>query len=414
MKKIMDWLKSNITDLLVIYKNFNYELILNNKKISNNNLYLKFNCSLLKKKSYEINRYFPLNYNFENEKIINQFNNFKPKKVLLQLPQGLLEFLPALFSFLFSSSQELKKVFISKIITYGACNIDDEESKLLGICIIIHFGHSCLIKIKRCLVPVIYVFIEINFDDRFFCEKIIKNIGIKYTINIVETIQYRTKAFNLFKNLSFLNNDFKFSKISPLSQGEILGCTTHSGTFIKNFIYLGDGRFHPEGLVLSNPGSKIMQYNPITRQFINFDLKLSEIIFYREKEAYKILSNSKIMGFIKGSMGRQGASFIYRKIEFWIKKFYRGIVKFVFSVIDFFTISLLELSGIDIWVQNSCPRLSIDWGLFFVNPMLTVYEILNMTKIFYKNKKKYPMDFYSEVVNPWSNNYYNKYCRNKI
>jgi 2-(3-amino-3-carboxypropyl)histidine synthase len=35
---------------------------------------------------------------------------------------------------------------------------------------------------------------------------------------------------------------------------------------------------------------------------------------------------------------------------------------------------LKQLDKIDVFVQLSCPRLSIDWGLYFEKPLLNSYE----------------------------------------
>ena len=32
-------------------------------------------------------------------------------------------------------------------------------------------------------------------------------------------------------------------------------------------------------------------------------------------------------------------------------------------------------SHVDIWVQMACPRLSVDWGHFFTEPVLSPHEL---------------------------------------
>ncbi|XP_003366117.1 diphthamide biosynthesis protein 1, partial [Trichinella spiralis] len=57
------------------------------------------------------------------------------------------------------------------------------------------------------------------------------------------------------------------------------------------------------------------------------------------------------------------------------------------------------------WVQIACPRLSIDWGLQFIKPVITPYELMvAMDGI--KWQKQYPMDYYAfESLGPWTNNF---------
>ena len=41
---------------------------------------------------------------------------------------------------------------------------------------------------------------------------------------------------------------------------------------------------------------------------------------------------------------------------------------------------------VDFFVQLACPRLSIDWGLFFTKPLLTSYEFyVLLEKVEWKN-----------------------------
>lgn len=60
---------------------------------------------------------------------------------------------------------------------------------------------------------------------------------------------------------------------------------------------------------------------------------------------------------------------------------------------------------ISIFVQTSCPRLSIDWGYAFDRPLLSPYETamaLGMTKGWMEREDDvYPMDFYAAGT-PWA------------
>ena len=63
---------------------------------------------------------------------------------------------------------------------------------------------------------------------------------------------------------------------------------------------------------------------------------------------------------------------------------------------------------ISVFVQTSCPRLSIDWGYAFDRPLLTPYETAvalgkpaEDRKDEWTGSEKYPMDFYSADT-PWA------------
>ena len=67
--------------------------------------------------------------------------------------------------------------------------------------------------------------------------------------------------------------------------------------------------------------------------------------------------------------------------------------------------------GVSAWVQIACPRLSIDWGHFFVVPVLSPFELyVAIGEVADPSlwstgdeEKGYPMDFYSKTGGPWAN-----------
>lgn len=66
----------------------------------------------------------------------------------------------------------------------------------------------------------------------------------------------------------------------------------------------------------------------------------------------------------------------------------------------------LRLFGkyVSVFVQTSCPRLSIDWGYAFDYPLLSPYELsvaLNINKSWMEDETGYSMDFYA-ADSPWS------------
>lgn len=66
---------------------------------------------------------------------------------------------------------------------------------------------------------------------------------------------------------------------------------------------------------------------------------------------------------------------------------------------------------ISVFVQTSCPRLSIDWGYAFDKPLLTPYETavavgktvgwMDNNEAKTAEERRYPMNFY-EAGTPWA------------
>jgi 2-(3-amino-3-carboxypropyl)histidine synthase len=58
----------------------------------------------------------------------------------------------------------LQHVVILADVTYGACCVDDVTAAALDCPLLIHYGHSCLVPLTHTVVPVLYVFVEVQFD----------------------------------------------------------------------------------------------------------------------------------------------------------------------------------------------------------------------------------------------------------
>lgn len=59
---------------------------------------------------------------------------------------------------------ELEECIILADAVYGACCIDDITSDELGLDLLIHYGHSCLIPINETCIKTLYVFVDIFID----------------------------------------------------------------------------------------------------------------------------------------------------------------------------------------------------------------------------------------------------------
>ena len=76
----------------------------------------------------------------------------------------------------------------------------------------------------------------------------------------------------------------------------------------------------------------------------------------------------------------------------------------IFITTEIETSRLETLSGNlnNLWVQLSCPRISLDWGFYFKNLVITPFEFSILTRSTKWNKNFIPMDFYSKIGKFWS------------
>lgn len=227
--------------------------------------------------------------------------------------------------------------------------------------------------------------------------------------------------------------DATIPRSKPLSPGEILGCTAPLLGDIDALIYLGDGRFHLESIMIANPSVPAFRYDPyskkITRELYNHEemrtirddavqkARKSITTFSQTSDSQDIVAptdQNPIWGIILGTLGRQGSFKQMQAITHQLSTSKTNI--------PYIPILLSELSPaklalfnpyISTFIQTSCPRLSIDWGYAFDKPLLSPYETavaVGQAKGWMNEEKegrerakggRYPMDFY-EAGSPWA------------
>ncbi|KAI0719649.1 Diphthamide synthesis [Cerioporus squamosus] len=225
--------------------------------------------------------------------------------------------------------------------------------------------------------------------------------------------------------------DVSIPRSKPLSPGEILGCTAPQLNDVDALIYLGDGRFHLESIMIANPTVPAFRYDPYSKKFTRERYNHVEMRTVRDQAVQSarrsITSQSPpspvspspeppMWGVILGTLGRQGSFKQLRAITQQLAQ--------ASTPIPYMPILLSELSPaklalfnphIAAFVQTSCPRLSIDWGYAFERPLLSPYETAvavgkavgwmaageGDVKERAKKGGVYPMDFYS-ASSPWA------------
>eukprot|EP00968_Pinguiococcus_pyrenoidosus_P008370 scaffold596_cov236-Pinguiococcus_pyrenoidosus.AAC.26 len=235
----------------------------------------------------------PRNYNFEVVKSVSKCRELQATHVALQMPEGLLMYACVLSDILRAfGGEQLRQVSVLGDVTYGACCIEDLGAKALGVDFLIHYGHSCLVPMQDVAVKTLYVFVEIKFDVKSAVgslqqtfrgdslEQIVpawllaKRPGaIEYEdgaaeqqrkplkIAVLGTIQFAAAVQELATRLreqgivgSFPVSEVYVPQALPLSGGETLGCTSPTLTSDTDFfVFLADGRFHLEAVMIANP-----------------------------------------------------------------------------------------------------------------------------------------------------------------
>ncbi|KAI7869387.1 putative diphthamide synthesis protein-domain-containing protein [Spinellus fusiger] len=341
----------------------------------------------------------PSNYNFEIHKTVWRVRKAGAKRVALQLPEGLL-----MFACLISDIMEVfcdAETLIMGDVTYGACCIDDYTARALGCDFLIHYGHSCLVPVDVTPINTLYVFVDIGIDTMHFIETVKKNFELGKKIVLVGTIQFAT-ALQAARDALQHDYNMLIPQSKPLSPGEILGCTSPKLPGYEAIIYIGDGRFHLESIMIQNPDIPAFQYDPYGKTFTRERYNHAEMHSLR-KHAIQVGKQAKKYGLILGTLGRQGKPQIMEYMENIIQEADKESVAVLLS--EIFPGKLAQFQDVDAWIQIACPRLSIDWGYAFPKPLLTPYEAsIALGKAEWQ--EVYPMDFYAnDSLGPWTPNH---------
>ncbi|XP_033123551.1 2-(3-amino-3-carboxypropyl)histidine synthase subunit 1-like [Anneissia japonica] len=331
----------------------------------------------------------PSNYNFEIHKTLWRIKSLEAKRVALQFPEGLLIFACTIADIIerFTDAETL----IMGDVTYGACCVDDFTARALDADMMVHYGHSCLIPINATeSINMLYVFVDIKIDTIHFIETIQLNFKVGTSLAFVSTIQF---VAALQASCSQLKDKYKIQvpQSKPLSPGEILGCTAAQLQEVDAVIYLGDGRFHLEAIMIANPSIKAYRYDPYSKVFSQEYYETERMHSIRQSAIAKA-RNAKKFGLILGTLGRQGAPKVLQHLEERIKSC--GLEHILVLLSEIFPDKLKLFKDVDAWVQVACPRLSIDWGFAFDKPLLTPYEASVVLKDV-EWQETYPMDYYS-------------------
>jgi len=352
----------------------------------------------------------PENYNFEIRKTIWRIKFINADKVALQFPEGLLLFACIITDIIerFTGAE----CVIMGDVTYGACCVDDYTARALGCQLMVHYGHSCLVPIDLTQgIQMLYVFVDIKIDSLHFINTLKYNFDSGSKIALVSTIQFVPTLQSVYSELKG-EYEMIIPQVKPLSPGEILGCTSpRLDPDVTALVYLGDGRFHLESIMIANPHVLAYRYDPYDKSFTEERYDHDRMHALRQ-DAISTATTAKKFGLILGTLGRQGSQRVYTSLCEKLKSLSLDYVLVLLS--EVFPDKLAQFEEVDAWVQVACPRLSIDWGEAFQKPLLTPYEV-NVALKQVEWQSVYPMDYYAnESLGSWTvNNVKHRPIRNK-
>uniref|UniRef100_A0A667Y6S7 2-(3-amino-3-carboxypropyl)histidine synthase subunit 1 n=1 Tax=Myripristis murdjan TaxID=586833 RepID=A0A667Y6S7_9TELE len=276
-------------------------------------------------------RVLPANYNFEIHKTVWRVREAKAKRVALQLPEGLQMF-ACVIADIIERFTEADTVVMGDV-TYGACCVDDFTARALGADFMVHYGHSCLIPIDATAgIKMLYVFVDIQMDNAHFLDTVKFNFPAGHSLALVSTIQF-VAALQAVSAALRPEYEVLVPQCRPLSPGEILGCTSpRLDRHVNAIIYLGDGRFHLESIMIANPDIPAYRYDPYSKVFSR-EYYDHEAMRASRRKAIEMASSAQRWGLILGTLGRQGSPKVLEHLESRLKSLGRSFTRVLLSEI---------------------------------------------------------------------------------
>ncbi|KAK9804679.1 hypothetical protein WJX73_009622 [Symbiochloris irregularis] len=368
----------------------------------------------------------PANYNFEIPKTVWRIRQASAKHVALQFPEGLLMY-ACIISDILERHAGADQCSILGDVTYGACCVDDFSAKALDADFLVHYGHSCLVPVDVTGIPCLYVFVDIGIDLQHLVETVRLNFPPDTSLALAGTVQFAASIQSARQQLSQSFASLAIPQAKPLSPGEVLGCTAPTlPTRTDALVFVADGRFHLEAIMIANPTVAVFRYDPYARLLLREQYDHVGMRRVRRGMVQRARVPGQRWGVIQGTLGRQGNPHTFDRVCDLLRK---RDIQFMLVLLSEVTPAKLDMMPeVDVWVQVACPRLSIDWGEGFGKPTLTPYEAfvaLGEAPEFWKDEDgqdrqadqsassdvredfvPYPMDYYAKDGGVWSSSYH--------
>jgi len=307
---------------------------------------------------------------FEKEKLERELKKLKPKRVLIQLAEGIKQ-----------NSTELIEVFnklgieaiFSGETSWGACAPAVQEAEALGADLIVHFGHAEFLKID---FPILYIEVRDILNLTPLLEKSLKILKKYNKIGFSYSIQHRhdiEKIEDFYK--SHGKEVLLSKKLGHVAyEGHIVGCQYGGLKAIESqvdcFVILGN-QFHGMGAVLSveKPVILLDVYNNDVRELSGLRNK---IIKQRaiSIEKFRQAKNVGVIMEIKPGQKFGSPSYILEKIK------EQGKNAIIITMNELSPDKIMNFYNIDAFVVLACPRIPIDDFAKYPKTIITFKEAL--------------------------------------
>lgn len=311
-------------------------------------------------------------YYFEEERIRQEILRLNAKRVLIQLPEGLKPEGPRL-------ARTIEKFGALPLVSadpcYGACDLATEEAESLGVDLIIHYGHSKLLKYER--VPTIYIEARATINVKDSVKKALpllkkwQKIGLTTTVQHVQTLDEVREILLQAEKIVVIGDAGRLNY-----PGQVIGCDYSNAKSIakdvEGFLFVGGGQFHALGVAIATSKPTVIA-DPYEKRAYEISSEAEKFVKQRWamiEEAKKAKAFAILIGLKLGQKRLEEAISLKTRLE------EKGKTAHLFVIREIAPEALMEFPTIDAYVITACPRVSLDDASRFRKPMLTANEAL--------------------------------------
>ena len=314
-------------------------------------------------------------FDLEEERVKQEIAKLGAKRVLLQFPEGLK-----------SEASKLAKMveklgaiaIVSADPCYGACDVATAEAESLGADLVVHYGHSKMLKHER--VPTVYVEARAVLNVDSAVRKALPFLSRWRRIGLVTTVQHVQTLDHVKEMLLREGKTVVVGEAGRVSYaGQVIGCDYSNAKSVAKdvdaFLFVGGGRFHALGVGLSTSKPTIVA-DPYGGNAFSIDEEAKRVLKSRWaniEEAKK----SKSFGILVGLKPKQQRFEEALQLKATLEQ--DGRAALLLAIREITPEALAGFPQIEAFVDTACPRVAVDDATRFRRPVLTVNEALVVT-----------------------------------
>ena len=313
-----------------------------------------------------------MTFDLEEAQLIKEIDQRKAKRVLIQLPEGLKTEGCRLAAI---AEKAGAVAIVSADPCYGACDMATIEAEILGADLILHYGHTEMIRENG--VPIVYVEARANVDVKDVIMKALpyfdrwKSIGLTTTVQHVHALDEAKKLLLDAGKVVAIGNAGRLKYA-----GQVIGCDYSNAKSvakdIEAFLFIGGGRFHAIGLALATSKPTVVA-DPYEKRAYEVDVLVERVLKQRWASICEA-QNAKNFGILIGL--KSGQIRIEKALELKSALEMSGRKAVLLAVREETPEIIMQFPSIDAFINTACPRISLDDASRFSKPVILPNETL--------------------------------------